>query len=109
MKRKRKKALSATQQKKLLRIVVGIVVFTLLWVVFAPGRGIFFLHQQKKHLAELKIEQKRLTLENNEMEQDIKQLQSNKKYLEHVAREEYGMVKDNEIIFNFAKEKKKKE
>ncbi|HIP40850.1 MAG TPA: septum formation initiator family protein [Desulfocapsa sulfexigens] len=109
MKRKRKTALSATQQKKLLRITVGIIVVTVLWVVFAPGRGIFFLRQQKKHLAELKVEQKRLSLENNQMEQDIKQLQSSKEYLEQVAREEHGMVKDNEIVFDFAKERKKKE
>ncbi len=109
MKRKRKTALSATRKKKLLRIAVCVIVLTALWVVFAPGRGVLFLHQQNKRLAELKAEQKRLSLENNKMERDIQQLQNSKEYLEKVAREEHGMVKDNEIIFNFAKEKKKKE
>jgi len=109
MKRKRKTALSSTRKKKLLRISVCVIVLTVLWVVFAPGRGIFFLHQQNKHLAELKAEQKRLSLENSKMEKDIQQLQNSKEYLEKVAREEHGMVKDNEIIFNFVKEKKKKE
>ncbi len=81
----------------------------LLWVVFAPGRGIFFLHQQKKDLAALEFEQKRLIQENKEMEKDIKRLQSDKEYLEKVAREEHGMLKKNEMVFDFAKEKKKKE
>ncbi len=81
----------------------------MLWVVFAPGRGIFFLHQQNKQLAELKAEEKQLSLENIRMGTDIQQLQSSKEYLEKVAREDHGMVKDNEIIFNFAREKKKKD
>ncbi len=81
----------------------------LLWVVFAPGRGIFFLHQQKKDLAALEFEQKRLIQENKEMEKDIKRLQSDKEYLEQVAREDHGMLKENEMVFDFAKKKKKKE
>ena len=109
MKRKRKTALSSSQQKKLLRIAVCMAVITVLWVVFAPGRGFFFLHQQKKHLAELKIEQQSLSLENDKMEEDIQQLQSSKEYLEQVAREDHGMVRDNEIIFDFARKKQRKD
>ncbi len=80
----------------------------MLWIFFAPGRGIFFLHQQKKDLVALKVEQERLIQENMEMEQAIKRLQSDEGYLEKVAREEYGMLKKNEMVFDFAKKKKKK-
>ncbi len=109
MKQKRKKVLSPTQLKQLLRISACLLVLVLLWIVFAPGRGIFFLHQQKKDLAALKVEQKKLIQENIEMEKDIKRLQSDEVYLEQVAREEYGMLKENEMVFDFAKKKKKKE
>ncbi len=93
----------------MLRFSVCIIVVALLWVVFAPGRGIFFLQQQKKHLAAFKVEQKRLIKENKEMGLAIKRLQSDDGYLEKIAREEHGMLKKNEMVFDFEKEKKKKE
>ena len=91
------------------RISTCVIVVVLLWVFFAPGRGIFFLHQKKKDLAALEFEQNRLIQENKEMEKDIKRLQSDEEYLEQVAREEHGMLKKNEMVFDFAKKKKKKE
>lgn len=109
MKQKRKTPLSPLQQKRLLRISLCIVVAVLLWIVFAPGRGMFFLHQQKKHLAVLMAEQKELIIKNKELEKDVDRLQSDEGYLERVAREEHGMLKENEMVFDFGKGKKKKQ
>ena len=67
----------------------------------------FYLRQQKKHLASLEAEQEMLTQQNKEMKQNIERLQSDKEYLEQVAREKHGMLKDNEMVFDFAKKKKK--
>lgn len=103
-----RRPLSAVEGKQLFRISIAIAVLVLLWIVFAPGSGMFYLHQQKKHLAELKVEQEVLTRQNKEMKEDIERLQSDKGYLEKVAREEYGMLKENEMVFDFAKKKKKK-
>lgn len=108
MKQKRKTSLSPLQQKRLLRISLCIVGVALLWIVFAPGRGLFFLHQQKKELALLKAEQEELIVNNRELAEDVERLQSDEEYLERVAREEHGMLKENEMVFDFAKEKKKK-
>lgn len=96
------------QRKRLLRISLYIFGAVLLWIVFAPGRGMLSLHQQKKHLAELMAEQEVLIIKNKELEKDVKRLQSDEEYLEQVAREEHGMLKKNEMVFDFAKEKKKK-
>ncbi len=108
MKHKRKTSLSPLQQKRLLRISLCILGATLLWIVFAPGRGMFFLYQQKRHLAALTAEQEALILKNQELELEVERLQSDEEYLEQVAREEHGMLKKNEMVFDFAKEKKKK-
>ena len=105
---KTKRPLSAVEWKQLFRISVVIVVLVLLWIVFAPGRGMFHLRQQKKHLADLKVQQEVLTQQNKEMKEDIERLRTDKVYLEKVAREDHGMLKDNEMVFDFAKEKKKK-
>jgi cell division protein FtsB len=108
MKKKPKTPLSPLQRKRLLRISLGIIVLVLLWVVFAPGSGMYHLRQQKKYLAALTAEQEILIQQNREMEQNMERLQNDKEYLEQVAREEHGMLKDNEMVFDFAKKKKKK-
>jgi len=105
---KPRRPLSVVEGKQLFRISIVIAVLVLLWIVFAPGSGMFHLRQQKKHLAELKAEQEVLTKQNNEMKEDIERLQTDTGYLEKVAREDLGMLKENEMVFDFAKEKKKK-
>lgn len=105
-KQKPKTPLSPLQRKRLLRISLGIIVLVLLWVVFAPGSGMYHLYQQKKNLAALTAEQEMLIQQNKEMEQDIERLQNDKEYLEQVAREKYGMLKANEMVFDFAKKEK---
>ncbi|HIQ37666.1 MAG TPA: septum formation initiator family protein [Desulfocapsa sulfexigens] len=107
-KKKFRTPLSVLQRKQLIRISLAIVILSLLWLVFAPGSGLLHLRQQKKNLAALVAEQEILVQQNRDMKQDIERLQNDKKYLEQVAREKYGMLKDNEMVFDFAKEKKKK-
>lgn len=109
MKQKPRTSLSLIQQKRLFRISLGILILLLLWIVFAPGSGMFYLRQQKKQLASLEAEQELLIQQNKEMKQNIERLQNDQEYLEKVAREEHGMLKDNEMVFDFAKKKKKKE
>lgn len=39
--------------------------------------------------------------ENARLLVEIEKLKTNKRYIEHLARKEYGMVKDGEIVFLF--------
>lgn len=109
MKRKPKTTLSTLQQKRLLRICLVMALVVILWFVFAPGSGVFHLHQQKKYLALLKVEKEQLIQENKEISEAIERLQNDEEYLEQVAREEHGMLKENEMVFDFGKEKKEKD
>ena len=79
----------------------------ILWILFAPGRGLYHLHQRSKYLAELEEESQKLVQQNSDISRDIERLQSDDEYLEQVAREEHGMLKDNEMVFDFSKKKKK--
>jgi len=108
-KQKPRTALSRIQQKRLLRISFALCILLLLWIVFAPGSGLFHLRQQKKYLAALEAEQVSLQQQNEEMKRNIELLQNDKEYLEEVAREQHGMLKDNEMVFDFARKKQKKE
>lgn len=106
MKQKPKTSLSVLQRKRLLRVSLGVMIVALLWLVFAPGRGMFHLHQRSKHLAELEAESQELVQQNSDISRDIERLHSDDEYLEQVAREEHGMLKDNEMVFDFSKKKK---
>ncbi len=105
---KPKTFLSPLQRKRLLRISFSIVIVLVLWLVFAPGRGMFYLYQQKRHLTVLEAEKKQMIQENKEMALAIERLQNDKEYLEQVAREEHGMLKDNEIVFDLLRRRRKR-
>jgi len=79
-----------------------------LWLLFAPGKGLVHLNIKSRQLAQLEMESKILVQENSDMTRDIERLQSDKEYLEQVAREEHGMLKNNEMVFDFNKKKKRK-
>lgn len=100
--------MSPLQRKRLWRISITTIVFVLLWVVFAPGSGLYHLHQQKKRIATLIAERQILIQQNDEIEKDIERLRNDQEYLEQVAREEHGMLKENEIVFDFSRKKNEK-
>jgi cell division protein FtsB len=98
------------QDKKMLWILGGIIVlFFLLWIVFAPGRGLLHYMKLRQEIAALTEENSRLEARNVELAEDIKRLRSDDKYLEEVARKKHGLLKKNETVFEFEPPKKKKE
>lgn len=107
MKQKPKTSHTPLQRKRLKRLIGIVVTIALLWLVFAPGSGLFHLHQRSKYLAGLEAESEALVQQNSDITRDIERLQNDNEYLEQVAREEHGMLKDNEMVFDFSEKKKK--
>jgi cell division protein FtsB len=96
--------------KKVLWFLGAIVlVFFLLWVFFAPGRGLLHYLKLQKEITALTEENRQLEARNVELSEDIKRLRSDDKYLEEVARKKHGFLKKNETVFEFEPPKKKKE
>ena len=48
-----------------------------------------------------------LEQQNRDLQAEIEQLKNDAEYLEQVAREKHGLLKKNEMVFDFSKEKKK--
>ena len=75
------------------------------WLGFGE-RGFIHLYQMEKdrqaHIERI------LTLEkeNQALLEEIRRLQTDKDYLESVARTELGLVKDNEILYRFNRDQK---
>jgi cell division protein FtsB len=91
---------SRTSRQRLRVISIGTVLILFLWLAFSPFGFARYLKIQSR-LAAIKQEVSILERENRIMEGNNEQLLHDQNYLEEVARKRYGLVKENEIIFDF--------
>ena len=87
-------------RKRMYLIPAGGILFILFFTVFGD-RGllrIYHLNQEKqdiqKHLEELKNE-------NEKLKREIEALKTDRRYLESIARKDFGLVRRNETIYQF--------
>ena len=61
----------------------------------------------REKIEKLQAENLRLAEENKALQQEISRLKDDPTYLEEKARNEYGMLKENEVLYIFKKNEKK--
>ncbi|MGI6656617.1 MAG: FtsB family cell division protein [Desulfobulbus sp.] len=96
------------QREKKLLWTAGVVLAVLVtaWVLFAPNRGLMEYRALRQEIAALKEENSRLARENERIGQDVKRLRSDDAYLEEVARKTHGLLKKDEMVFDFDRGRK---
>ena len=94
--------------RRLVGIGVCLVVIALLWVVFAPRMGVYSLLLQGSTITRLRMENKEIEEKNGALQKDIERIQNDPDYLEKVARDKYGLLRENEMVFEFPPGKKEK-
>jgi len=82
-----------------LLFLLGLVV--LLWVIFAPNRGVVHYYRLQKQIEALASENRVLEERNNELRKEIERLQTDDAYLEELAREKYNLLRENETVYTF--------
>jgi cell division protein FtsB len=85
------------------RIILPALIFALLvliWLAVSPWGGVsyFSLHRQ---LEELRAGNLELADTNRALEREVDRLKNDRAYLEQVAREEYGLLRKNEVIYEY--------
>lgn len=98
--------MSPIQENRYLKLVLALVVLALLWLLFAPQTGFLALLRQRAELKSLQQETQGLALENEQLKKDIERIETDVEYLEEISRRDYGLVKENEMVFDFSKKKK---
>ena len=85
------------------RLPIVLVALVLLLIGFAlfGERGILRAMQAGRQKAALQEEVRKLEALNNELRQEIESLRNDRRYLEAIARKELGMVKDDELVYQF--------
>lgn len=103
-----KENLSKSQQRVLVRIVFGVILLGLVYTLFAPETGLVSYFMKRARLENAKQKTALLKKENTELEKDIDHLLHDPVYLEEVARKEYGLLRENETVYDFSPEPSQK-
>ncbi len=111
MSRRKYRPLTSQERKRLHRFIILVSVAVLLLLLFFPGRSLLSYHRMQNELAQLLERNQALEKRNRELAAEIERLKTDDAYLEEVARKKYGLLRDNEEVFDFsrrnAKQKKK--
>jgi cell division protein FtsB len=106
-KRRPSQRISPKQESRFYKIIAFLALTALLWIIFAPGAGLFDYYRSRARLTRLQEKTQDLERENSRLRTEIDQLQNDPVYLEKIAREDYNLLKKNERVFEFSRRKSK--
>lgn len=86
-----------------------LLVVALLGLALFGDKGILRALQFNRQKDALQVELKRLEEANAALRQEIEALHSDRRYIESIARRELGMVKSDELVYQFPGQRKDKE
>lgn len=92
-------------QKKMYIIPAGCLAFILFFTVFGD-KGLLRIVElrQDKTIIEARLADSRT--DNDKLKREIVALKSDRRYLESIARKDFGLVRSNEVIYQFPQEEK---
>jgi len=105
---RKQRGLTLPERRLLIRLLILLAVAGILWIIFAPGWGLYHYRQVHIQVEALTRENRSLIERNAELRKEIERLQQNDTYLEELARKKYGMLKENETIYEYGPSGKKK-
>ncbi|GLI39175.1 septum formation initiator family protein [Geobacter hydrogenophilus] len=87
-------------RKRMYLIPAGCILFILFFTVFGE-RGllrIYHLSREKQEIAQKVTE---VRGENEKLKREIEALKTDRRYLESIARKDFGLVRPNEVVYQF--------
>lgn len=101
MKKKIRKTLSPLQYKRFVQILVLLAIAAAGWIFLAPDMGMYSLYSEKSRVEKLQEKKSKLEAENARLRREINRIENDVEYLERLAREKHGLLKENEMVFDF--------
>lgn len=87
-------------RKRTYLIPAGFILFILFFTVFGE-RGLLRIYHLSKDRQELQKRAEELRSGNDRMRREVEALKSDRRYLESIARRDFGLVRPNEVIYQF--------
>lgn len=88
--------------KRMFLIPAAFILFILFFTIFGE-RGLLHIHHLTEEKAELEKQAETLKAENDRLRREIEALKTDHRYLESIARRDFGLVRPNEIVYQFPK------
>jgi cell division protein FtsB len=92
-------------QKRMYLVPAGCLVFILFFTVFGD-RGLLRIYELRRENGRIEERLSNGRQENEKLKREIIALKSDRRYLESIARKDFGLVRSNEVIYQFPQEKK---
>lgn len=92
-------------QKKMYFIPAGCLAFILFFTVFGD-KGLLRIIELKQDKSKMETRLADTSGENEKLKREIVALKSDRRYLESIARKDFGLVRSNEVIYQFPQEQK---
>lgn len=86
-------------------IPAGVILFILFFTVFGE-RGLLRIYHLSKDKQEMEKRVTELKADNDRLRREVEALKSDRRYLESIARRDFGLVRPNEIIYQFPTQEK---
>lgn len=80
------------------RIFIALLLIIALFAVLGD-KGLIDLYRVRGELDGIQTYNKALEKENREIEKEIALLKGDRRYIEHIAKKELGMIRKNEVIY----------
>ena len=87
---------------KIGRYLVAFLLVMALLITFG-NRGLIDNYLMNKRLGELKFQNDKITIENSDLKRKILLLRDDLTYIETLARNELGMVKEGDLVYRLTK------
>jgi cell division protein FtsB len=91
-------------RKRMYLIPAGVILFILYFTVFGE-RGLLRIYHLSREKEEMQKRATVLQAENDQLKREIEALKTDRRYLESIARKDFGLVRKNEIIYQFPNKK----
>src|SRR5512146_3102574 len=92
-------------QKKMYFVPAGCLAFILFFTVFGD-KGLLRIYELRRENGRIDERLGAARQENEKLKREIIALKSDRRYLESIARKDFGLVRSNEVIYQFPQEKK---
>ena len=112
MQKRTSKSISTLPQRRskktlkfsLIRLFLLLLLFVAIYIIIGGEAGVISIRASQKEKKNLELEIKGLNRQYEQLEKEKGLLEGDLGYMEKIARERLGMIKENEILFRFVKE-----
>ncbi len=94
-----KRDLTKVERRLVKRVILLVAAAAVLWLLFAPHWGLIHYRKLQSQIDSLAQENRNLEERNAELKKEIDRLQNDDTYLEEMARQKYGLLKENETVY----------